>query len=266
MSRMKAFVIASCVGLFGATLAPALHADEWNKRTILTVNEPIQVPGKTLEPGQYVMKLLDSPSNRHIVQIYDKDEQHLVTTVLAIPNYRLEPTGKTQFGFWETPAGQPKALRSWFYPGDNFGQEFAYPKTEAMQIAKEVNQPVPTTYATNESELTTARVGTVDQVGTEKELDQKTYRSTNDNMPTGTMASRTPAQTPAQTPVQTAQNNTPASTPDMNANNNTAERAATPAATPQRLPRTASPYPMVALFGIVSLLGAAVLTFAAKKA
>ena len=252
MSRMKTFVLASCVGLFGATFAPALHADEWNKRTILTVNESIQVPGKTLEPGQYVMKLLDSPSNRHIVQIYDKNEQHLLTTVLAIPNYRLEPTGKTQFGFWETPAGQPKALRSWFYPGDNFGQEFAYPKNEAMQIAKGVNQPVPTTYATNESELTTARVGTVDQVGTEKDMTEQT--------PTGTAAAQTPAPEPAQTPVQTAQNTTPP------ANDDTAERAATPAATPQPLPRTASPYPMIALFGLAALLGAAVLSFASKKA
>jgi hypothetical protein len=190
------------------------------------------------------MKLLDSPSNRHVVQIYDKNEQHLLTTVLAIPNYRLEPTGKTQFGFWETPAGQPKALRSWFYPGDNFGQEFAYPKGEAMQIAKEVNQPVPTTYATNESELTTARVGTVDQVGTEKEMPEQT--------PTGTAA----AQTPAPEPVQTAQNTEP----------NTAERAATPAATPQTMPETASPYPMIALFGLAALLGAAVLSFASKKA
>jgi len=244
MSRMKAFVLASCVGLFGATFAPALHADEWNKRTILTVNEPIQVPGKTLEPGQYVMKLLDSPSDRHVVQIYDKNEQHLITTILAIPNYRLEPTGKTQFGFWETPAGQAKALRSWFYPGDNFGQEFAYPKGEAMQIAKEVNQPVPATYATNESELTTARVGTVDQGGTESEL------------PTGTAAAQTPAPTPAPTPVQTAQN-TPPPAP---------EPVATPAATPQSMPRTGSPYPMVALFGLASLLGAAVLSLASKKA
>ena len=51
-----------------------------------------------------------------------------MTTILAIPNYRLQPTGKTVFTFWETPPGQPKALRAWFYPGDNFGQEFAYPK------------------------------------------------------------------------------------------------------------------------------------------
>jgi hypothetical protein len=59
----------------------------------------------------------------------------LFTTILAIPNYRLQPTGKTVFTFWETPPGQPKALRAWFYPGDNFGQEFAYPKSAAVQIA-----------------------------------------------------------------------------------------------------------------------------------
>jgi len=177
MSRMKAFMLASCVGLFGAALAPTLHADEWNKRTILTVNEAIQVPGRVLEPGQYVMKLLDSPSNRHIVQIFDRDEQHIITTVLAIPNYRLQPTGKTQFGWWETPAGQPKALRSWFYPGDNFGQEFAYPKNEAMTIAAAVHQTVPTTYATSESDLTTARVGTSTRLAQRRNSTATTLRA-----------------------------------------------------------------------------------------
>lgn len=273
MSRLKTFVLASCVGLFGASLAPTLHADEWNKRTILTVNEPIQVPGKTLEPGQYVMKLLDSPSDRHVVQIFDRNEQHLITTVLAIPNYRLQPTGKTQFTFWETPAGQAKALRSWFYPGDNFGQEFAYPKNEAMQIASATNQNVPTTYATSESDLTTARVGTVDKVGTEKELDESSYKNMQAQTPTGTMAAHTPAQTPAQTaqaapePAQTPAQ-TPVQTPVQTAQNTTADRAATPtpAATPQSLPHTASPYPVIALFGLVSLLGAGVLTLAARKA
>jgi hypothetical protein len=262
MSRLKTFVLASCVGLFGASLAPTLHADEWNKRTILTINEPIQVPGKTLEPGQYVMKLLDSPSDRHVVQIFDRNEQHLITTVLAIPNYRLQPTGKTQFTFWETPAGQAKALRSWFYPGDNFGQEFAYPKNEALQIASATNQSVPTTYATSESDLTTARVGTVDKVGTEKELDESTYKNMQAQTPTGTMAAQTPAQTAQAAPEPRE------TTPVQTAQNTTADRVATPtpAATPQSLPHTASPYPVIALFGVLSLLGAGILTLASRKA
>ena len=191
MNRL-AFAIAS-VGLVGAALAPSMLADEWNKKTILTVNEPIQVPNKVLPPGKYVMKLLDSPSNRHIVQIFNGDETQLQTTVLAIPNYRLEPTGKTQFQFWETPPGQPKALRAWFYPGDNFGQEFAYPKSEATNIASYAKTQVPTTYAQSEADLTTARVGTVDQAGTEKEMPVTTAQST-------PAATPEPAATPASTP------------------------------------------------------------------
>src|SRR5579872_2505738 len=163
--KRTVLTIASVGLLAGAALAPIARADEWNKKTIITVNESIQVPNKVLPPGTYVMKLMDSQSDRHIVQIFDKNEQHLQTTILAIPNYRLEPTGKTQLQFWETPPGQPKALRAWFYPGDNFGQEFAYPKSEAMQIAKQTNQQVPTTYAEKETDLTTAPVGTTNDQG-----------------------------------------------------------------------------------------------------
>src|SRR5271166_1173024 len=218
MSRLMLAI--ACVGFLGAALAPTARADEWDKRTLLTVNEPIQVPGQALQPGKYVMKLLDSPSNRHIVQIFNADETHLITTILAIPNYRLEPTGKTQFQFWETPPGQPKALRAWFYPGDNFGQEFAYPKSEAMQIASATHENVPTTYAQNESELTTAKVGTVNDQGAEQE-----------------MAQSTPP------PPQEAERATPQPEP----------QAATPAPTPQELPHTASPYPLVGLLGLLSL-------------
>src|SRR5262249_46901190 len=109
-------------------LAPTVKADEWNKKTIVTVDQAIQLPNVVLQPGSYVFKLLDSLSDRHIVQVFNKEDNHLITTVLAIPNYRLEPTGKTVFTFWEVPPGEPPAVRAWFYPGDNFGQEFAYPK------------------------------------------------------------------------------------------------------------------------------------------
>jgi len=226
---MNRFALAiTSVGLLaGAALAPSARADEWNKKTILTINESIQVPNKVLPPGTYVMKLLDSPSNRHIVQIFDKDEQHLQTTILAIPNYRLEPTGKTQMQFWETPPGQPKALRAWFYPGDNFGQEFAYPKSEAMQIASATHQQVPTTYAQNESELTTAKVTTTNEQGEEKELAQAT--------PPPAPAAPAPA----------------APAPEAEASRQTPEPA--PAATPQSLPHTASPYPLIGLAGLLSL-------------
>jgi hypothetical protein len=244
---MNRLVLAvASVGLLGVALAPSARADEWNKKTILTVNESIQVPNKVLPPGKYVMKLLDSPSNRHIVQIYNADETHLETTILAIPNYRLRVTGKTQFQFWETPPGQPKALRAWFYPGDNFGQEFAYPKGESTQIAAYAKQPVPTTYAQSEADLTTAKVGTVTPQGNEEQL------------PTETYSKNTPQATPQSTPQSTqtqqqemAQNTTPAQTPAMN--NNTDQTNT------RSLPKTGSPYPLIGLMGLLSLAAFATL-------
>jgi len=211
---MTRFVVAmASVGLLGIALAPSAHADEWNKLTIMTVNEPIQVPNKVLPAGTYVVKLLDSPSDRHIVQIFDKDQKHLQTTILAIPNYRIQPTGKTVFTFWETPPGQPKALRAWFYPGDNFGQEFAYPKSAAAQIAAVSHEPVPTTEATQPAELPKAEV---------------------------TQTQPEPQQEAQNTPPPPPQEATPAPQP-------------APAPAPQELPKTASPYPLIGLAGILSL-------------
>jgi LPXTG-motif cell wall-anchored protein len=227
MNRLKALAIATGLGVFGTMLAPNALADQWNKRTILTVNEPVQVPGKVLQPGKYVMKLLDSPANRHIVQIFNGDESNIVTTILALPNYRLEPTGKTEFGFWETPPGQPRALRAWFYPGDNFGQEFAYPKNEAVNIAQYTKTTVPTTYAQNESELTTAQVGTVNEQGTEQPLNNN-YQQ--------------------QTQTEVAQNTTPAPAAEP-----APAAAPAPAPAPQQLPKTGSPLPLIGLMGLLSL-------------
>jgi hypothetical protein len=237
MKSLNAFAAAVCLGAM--TFAPNAMADQWNKRTILTVGEPIQVPGKVLQPGKYVMKLMESPSNRHIVQVFNEDESQLQTTILAIPNYRLQPTGNTEFQWWEVPAGQPRAMRAWFYPGDNFGQEFAYPKTEAVAIAATTNQNVPTTYAETEADLATARVGTVDRAGTEMELDRETYSRADDN------ANKEVAQTQ---PV------TPQPQQDVTAERETQRTEIAQAAPPERmetLPRTASPMP---LFGIAGLL------------
>jgi hypothetical protein len=212
MKSWKALAAVSCLGVTSFLVPQAAQADQWNKKTIITVNEPIQVPGKVLEPGKYVMKLLDSQSNRHIVQVFNEREDQLQTTVLAIPNYRMQPTGDTEFQWWETPAGQPKAMRAWFYPGDNFGQEFAYPKNEAVQIAASTAQNVPTTYAETEAELATAKVGTVDKAGTELELDRQTYSRAEGMQPTE-IAQAQPEPQPEPAPAPETPVATPAPTP-----------------------------------------------------
>ena len=104
------------------------NADAWNKKTYVTISQSIEVPGAVLAPGKYVFKLLDSDSNRHIVQILNADENHVYTTNLAFAKQRMQPADKTVLTFYEMPGGGPEPIRSWFYPGDTIGQEFAYPE------------------------------------------------------------------------------------------------------------------------------------------
>ena len=140
-------VVSFALGLgIACTLLPnTVQAQTLNKKTSLTFSQPIEIPGvgaQVLPAGTYVFKLLDSKTDRHIVQIFSKDEKHLFATVLAIPNYRLKTTNHTTITFAERGAGSPPALRAWFKGGDNWGQEFVYPKARAMEIAKATNQPV----------------------------------------------------------------------------------------------------------------------------
>ncbi len=221
------------------SLAPMAKADEWDKKTILTVNETITLPNATLQAGTYTFKLLDSQSDRHIVQVFDKDGMHLITTVLAIPNYRLQPTGKSKFTFWEVPAGQPAAMRAWFYPGDNFGQEFVYPKNLSTQIAATAKVAVPTTTAASAEEYKTAPISTTDETGKSAELDQKTYTQTE----VAAAAAPAPAPEPvAAAPVETPAVAAPAPEP-------------APVETPAELPHTASSAPLLGLLGLLSMAG-----------
>jgi hypothetical protein len=231
MTYLRSFAVTALAACFSVAVAPTMYADQWNKKTIMTVNETIEMPScctpdhtVTLQPGTYVMVLVDSLSNRHIVRVFDKTETHVITTILAIPNYRLQVTDKTVFQYWEVPAGQPRAMRAWFYPGDNFGQEFAYHKKTAAQIAAYAKTSVPaievdTTVA---EDLKTAPLVAVDETGKTTEL-----------------AQATPPPRPAVVleSVQTADRQEP-----------TAVEAPR-----QALPHTASSLPLLGLTGLVSL-------------
>jgi hypothetical protein len=120
------------VSLMGSALVPALKADEWDRKTNIKIDQSIEVQGTVLPPGSYVMKLLDFSADRRIVQIFNADEDHLIVTVLAIPAYRLTPTGDSEFKFYKGVEGRPPVLRRWFYPGDNVGFELRSGRGEMM--------------------------------------------------------------------------------------------------------------------------------------
>jgi hypothetical protein len=132
----------AAAALAAACFAPRTYADEWNKKTVVNISGPIEIPGRVLPAGTYVFKLLDSQSDRDILEIYDKNEQHLVTTVMAVPDYRMRTPGHPILKFEERASNAPEALKSFFYPGDNFGLQFVYPHDQAVALARRTNSNV----------------------------------------------------------------------------------------------------------------------------
>jgi hypothetical protein len=129
-------VIALVLGM--ATTAPKAAADEYNKKIVVTFDAPVEVPGGvTLQPGKYVFKLQDSQNDRHIVLVQNDRENKTFAQVFAANDFRVVPKGKVTTLFWETPAGQPRALRAMFWPGDKYGQAFLYKTDRAQKLTDE---------------------------------------------------------------------------------------------------------------------------------
>jgi len=248
MNPFKAVTTVCCMALMGAILAPSAKADAWDRKTVITFSGPVEIPGVhlrgwgVLPAGTYVFKILDSQSNRHIVQIFNEDETTVYATILAIPNYRLRATDKTVMTFRERPAGQPEALRAWFYPGRNWGEEFVYSKAKAMELAKVTNTPV--LFTPIEIPLEVAMP----------------IKSANEPVVVELKQAPVMAIQPSGEEVQLAEVVTP---PPAEAQEVATAKA--PAAPEPMLPATASTLPLIGLFGLLALGGAfAVRTFAKR--
>ncbi len=237
----KVFTLVGLAGC-GLLLAPSIKADDYDKKTTVTFSAPVAIPPVhlqgwgTLPAGTYVFKLLNSSSNRHIVQIFNEDQTKIYATILAIPNYRLEAKDKTVITFNEGIRGKPESLRAWFYPGANWGEEFVYPQAQAVELAKVAKQPVlvaladvPVEVAKPEepaiiAQLTLAPVKAVQPTGEVVELAQVVQTTP---PATRVTAAPAPAQAPAQTPTLVA----------------------------ETLPDTASSIPLILVFAVLALAG-----------
>ena len=245
----RAFVCAFGIATVAILCAGTASAQTLSKKTTVTFNMPVEIPGvgaQVLPAGVYVFRLMDSLSDRNIVQVFNKDESHIYATILAIPNFRLRATDKTVITFAERAAGEPQAIKAWFYPGDNWGQEFVYPKSKAMELAKTTNTPV----------LFTSTELPVEVAEPEKLADA----------PVVAEMKRTPilAVKPTGEEVQLAEVVTtpPALTQLAMASSASSDAPAAPAR--KRLPATASTEPLFALLGMMTL-GAAAATRAIAK-
>jgi hypothetical protein len=228
MKFVKTIFAVFALTLLGATLAPGARADEWNKKTVMTFSQPVEIPGQILPAGTYTFVLADSPADRHIVQIFNADGSQIIATVLAINNYRLKPSGDSVVKFAERSGDNPEALKAWFYPGDNFGQEFVYPKQRAIELAVIVKEPIPALAADTDIKV----VPIVAETPEQKEV------------PVTEVIMVTPAPAEVVAPAPVVQATTPAPV---------VETAPAPVVETQQLPQTASQLPLIVLLGLASL-------------
>lgn len=280
-----------CAAAIAALVAPAITAQDWNdkKTTYLTFSGPIQVPGATLPAGTYMFRVADPSGNaRKIIQIRDKEGTRIFATLFSVPNQMPQPKDDPFVMFSETPAGQPVAVKSWFYPGERTGYEFVYPKDQVMRIARDTKTSV-LALADNRSgsdivALSDSKVGRFDEQGQFAEEGQAATTAA----PAAT-ATETPA-TSSNTPAETATTTTPSGTPSASAEEpaRTVDSSQTPtaasgnltepgavgttgqASTEQRpareLPRTASDRALVQLLSGLSLVAAFALRQRRKSA
>lgn len=226
MKLIKGIGIGLSLTLICLFAMPKAKADDMDRMTVFTFSGPVEVPGngaQVLPAGTYLFKVLSSDSNRHMVQIMSPDQSHVYTTILAIPNYRMNTTDKTVITFSERPAGEPEALKAWFFPDHQWGEQFVYERSKAIQLAKETNEPVLSTPAV----LVAAPVEAL-------------------------AAAPVEAVTPAGETVDTAVVVTPAPVVEAPAPE---VAAVAPAPVVAALPKTASYLPLIGLAGLLLLCG-----------
>jgi len=214
------------VRLIGCALAVAAlflvsnaRADEYTKQTYLTFSGPVQLPGITLPGGTYMFKLADPETGRRVLQVWDKEGTKLYTTLLTIPDEKMDVSDKPVVMFSERPSGQAQAIKSWFYPDERTGYEFVYPKTQAAQIAKENHAAVlsytdDSAKSADAASMKSAKIGRVDENGQPAEQGKAAENhantntaASNDNAANVQSASTKPATNTAPAAATTAADN-----------------------------------------------------------
>jgi hypothetical protein len=225
-----------------------------DSRTEFTFNQPVELPGVTLPPGTYVFRFVDGTTGRKVMQVQAKDASNKTYGMfLTINAQRPRPSDDAELRFLETPAGQPAAVKTWWYPGNTIGREFIYPKSQARRLAQATHQTVLTTQAENvtNDQMSTAELAYVSESGQETALtNEQLVEAAANTPPVGavTQQSASSAQSSAAADADVAAARTPAQEGTM-------ARA--------RLPRTATPLAGIGLLGVLSLLGGAWMRFRA---
>jgi|SRR5579864_8506378 len=142
MKIKKLYIAVGMIIAFAVFFELAAHADESDEATRVTFSEPIQIPGQVLPAGVYLFKLVNSDSERDMVQISNADQTVVYATLQTISTEHTEPVAYTVVTLAEQGPGQPDALVKWFYPGNDTGHEFVYAGQKEKDLARNTQRTI----------------------------------------------------------------------------------------------------------------------------
>jgi hypothetical protein len=142
MNIHKTYIAAGLIIALSLFLGLVAHADESDQTTVISFNQPVQIPGRLLPAGTYVFRLADSDSDLHIVQVFNADRTFLYATLQTIATDRAMPTAHTAVALARQGSGQPDALLKWFYPEQTTGNEFVYPRNQEKELAQDKQETI----------------------------------------------------------------------------------------------------------------------------
>ncbi len=230
-----------------------------------TISEQSKVPGLTLKPGTYSIRVVDHLSDRLIVRV-DSAQGNAHATFLGIQNGNItKPSASGPVVWTKSPKGGA-AIRGFEFPGGGPVVEFVYPKAEAVSIATVNDSKVPA--------IDPASEGKVADKGLSKDdLEVVTLwllSSTTVGPSDGTAGDAKPGiqaeryQAPPSSQVASVGPGPAVSDAGSQATTGTRAASSQPAVRKPKpviakLPHTASMMPLVWMMGGMALLGAAIL-------
>jgi len=113
---------------------PRARASVANREVHFKINEPIEVPGRVLNPGRYDLKL--ASDNGSLAELWNARGSKFYGFYETVPADRSNPNG-LKLKLLASENGSPERLSAWFYPGDIQGNQFLYPARANAEPANE---------------------------------------------------------------------------------------------------------------------------------
>ena len=142
MKRLTSLTTACAIAVL-AVLATQVRAQDTNTldRTYFTFSTAVELPGVTLEPGEYEFRLADN-QRQNVVQVIRRGDMKPMGQFTFAEANRERRTDETVVMFREAREGATPAIQYWYFPNEKIGKEFVYPKDQAERIAARTGQTV----------------------------------------------------------------------------------------------------------------------------